>query len=195
MRKSNAIFYWRIILVLLLYSSCSVNDENGLTEEQANQEEDKYYQFRELILTDYDFSATIKVPDETAGIGASFKPVISHEEDFKWIISAGPNFSLYIEDYGDYDMLMDEFKKKIKTSNLFKIDILGERNGIICYSRQIKASSSSPKTGNSIKTTYHLYAVKHLGGVSYEIKNKEEGDTKKAIELMEKSVESLKLIK
>ena len=51
------------------------------------------------------------------------------------------------------------------------------------------------KKGNSIKTTYHLYAVKHLGGVSYEIKNKEEGDTKKAIELMEKSVESLKLIK
>ena len=181
--------------MLLLFSSCSVKDKNGLTEEQANQEEDKYYQFRELILTDYDFSATIKVPDETAGIGASFKPVISHEEDFKWIISAGPNFSLYIEDYGDYAMLMDEFKKKIKTSNLFKIDILGERNGIICYSRQIRESSSAPKKGNSIKTTYHLYAVKRLGGVSYEIKNKEEGDTKKAIELMEKSVESLKLIK
>lgn len=195
MRKSNAIFYWRIIIVLLLFSSCSVKDENGLTEEQANLEDDKYYQFRELILTDYDFSATIKVPDETAGIGASFKPVISHEEDFKWMISAGPNFSLYIEDYGDYDMLMDEFKKKIKTSNLFKIDILGERNGIICYSRQIKESSSAPKKENAIKTTYHLYAVKRLGDVSYEIKNREEGDTKKAIELMEKSVESLKLIK
>ena len=181
--------------MLLLFSSCSVKDKNGLTEEQANQEEDKYYQFRELILTDYDFSATIKVPDETAGIGASFKPVISHEEDFKWMISAGPNFSLYIEDYGDYAMLMDEFKKKIKTSNLFKIDILGERNGIICYSRQIKESSSGPKKGNAIKTTYHLYAVKRLEGVSYEIKNREEGDTKKAIELMEKSVESLKLIK
>ena len=63
------------------------------------------------------------MPDETAGIGASFKPVISHEEDFKWMISAGPNFSLYIEDYGDYAMLMDEFKKKIKMDEIIYVNI------------------------------------------------------------------------
>ena len=135
------------------------------------------------------------MPDETAGIGASFKPIITHEEDFKWKISAGPNFILYMEDYGDYSMLMHDFKKKMNSSDLFDIKIISEKNGVILYSRQIKKNTLEITNEESKHITYHLYAIKKLGNVYYEIKNKDEGDSRKVSELMEKSVASLKIIK
>jgi len=187
--------YWVITLTFFLLYACSGRVEAEQKEEQLNKESDKYYQFSELNLSEYDFMASIKVPDETAGIGASFKPIITHDEDFKWTISAGPNFVLYIEDYGDYSLLMDEFKKKMYASDLFDIKIISEKNGVILYSRQIKKTTSDITNEESKHITFHLYAIKKLGNVYYEIKNKDEGDSKKVSELMEKSVASLKLIK
>ena len=194
-KNSKKKTYWVITPSFLLLSSCAGQAEEELTEEQLNQESDKYYQFSELNLSEYDFRATIKVPDETAGIGASFKPIITHEEDFKWKISAGPNFILYMEDYGDYSMLMHDFKKKMNSSDLFDIKIISEKNGVILYSRQIKKNTLEITNEESKHITYHLYAIKKLGNVYYEIKNKDEGDSRKVSELMEKSVASLKIIK
>ena len=195
MKNSKTGTYWVISLAFLILSSCSGKAEEKRKEEQLNQESDKYYQFSELNLSEFDFMASIKVPDETAGIGASFKPVITHDEDFKWTISAGPNFMLYIEDYGDYSLLMNDFKKKMYSSDLFDIKIISEKNGVILYSRQIKKTTTDAKNEESKHITFHLYAIKKLGNVYYEIKNKDEGDSKKVSELMEKSVASLKLIK
>ena len=194
-KKSKTGTYWVIPLAFLLLCACAGQVEAELTEEQLNQESDKYYQFSELNLSGFDFTATIKVPDETAGIGASFKPIITHDEDFKWIISAGPNFILYIEDYGDYSLLMEDFKKKMYSSDLFDIKIISEKNGVILYSRQIKKNTSKQSNEKSKHITFHLYAIKKLGNVYYEIKNKDEGDSRKVGELMEKSVASLKNIK
>ena len=195
MKKVKALIYIRLLVLYLIINACSSENTTTIKERKINQESDKYYQFSKLTLSDFDFNASIFIPDETAGIGASFKPEISHEEDFKWTISAGPNFTLFIEDYGDYSSLMDEFEAKISKSDFFDISIISNKNGIILYQRSIKKNTLSDASSKENHISFHLYAIKNINGIYYELKNKEEGDTRKVIELMEKSVESLKLIK
>jgi len=195
MKKVKALIYIPLLVLYLIINACSSENTTTIKERKINQESDKYYQFAKLTLSDFDFNASIFIPDETAGIGASFKPIISHEEDFKWTISAGPNFTLFIEDYGDYSSLMDEFEAKISKSDFFDISIISKKNGIILYQRSIKKNTLSDASSKENHISFHLYAIKNINGIYYELKNKEEGDTRKVIELMEKSVESLKLIK
>lgn len=195
MKKVKALSCIGLLLFYLFLQACSNEGATTLKERKINQESDKYYQFSKLTLSDFDFNASIFIPDETAGIGASFKPEISHEEDFKWTISAGPNFTLFIEDYGDYSSLMHEFEAKISKSDFFDISIISKKNGIILYQRSIKKNTLSDASSKENHISFHLYAIKNINGIYYELKNKEEGNTKKVIELMEKSVESLKLIK
>jgi len=195
MKKVKALIYIPLLVLYLIINACSSENTTTIKERKINQESDKYYQFAQLTLSDFDFNASIFIPDETAGIGASFKPIISHEEDFKWTISAGPNFTLFIEDYGDYSSLMDEFEAKISKSDFFDISIISKKNGIILYQRSIKKNTLSDASSKENHISFHLYAIKNINGIYYELKNKEEGDTRKVIELMEKSAESLKLIK
>ncbi|MEY4860554.1 MAG: hypothetical protein RL059_253 [Bacteroidota bacterium] len=195
MKKVKALIYIPLLVLYLIINACSSENTTTIKERKINQESDKYYQFAKLTLSDFDFNAAIFIPDETAGIGASFKPIISHEEDFKWTISAGPNFTLFIEDYGDYSSLMDDFESKISKSDFFDISIISKKNGIILYQRSIKKNTLSDASSKENHISFHLYAIKNINGIYYELKNKEEGNTKKVIELMEKSVESLKLIK
>ena len=195
MKKVKALIYIPLLVLYLIINACSSENTTTIKERKINQESDKYYQFTQLTLSDFDFNTSIFIPDETAGIGASFKPIISHEEDFKWTISAGPNFTLFIEDYGDYSSLMDEFEEKISKSDFFDISIISKKNGIILYQRSIKKNTLSDASSKENHISFHLYAIKNINGIYYELKNKEEGDTRKVIELMEKSVESLKLIK
>ena len=195
MKKVKALSYIRLLVLYLIINACSSENATTIKERKINQESDKYYQFTKLILSNFDFDASIFIPDETAGIGASFKPIISHEEDFKWTISAGPNFTLFIEDYGENSSLIDEFEAKISKSDFFDISIISKKNGIILYQRSIKKNTLSDASSKENHISFHLYAIKNINGIYYELKNKEEGDTRKVIELMEKSVESLKLIK
>ena len=195
MKKVKALRYIGLLLFYLFLQACSNEGATTLKERKINQESDKYYQFSKLTLSDFDFNASIFIPDETAGIGASFKPIISHDEDFKWTISAGPNFKLFIEDYGENSSLIDEFEAKITKSDFFDISIISKKNGIILYQRSIKKNTLSDASSKENHISFHLYAIKNINGIYYELKNKEEGDTRKVIELMEKSVESLKLIK
>lgn len=195
MKKVNVFGKKGLLIFYLFIHACSSEEATTLKERKINQESDKYYQFTKLILSNFDFDAAIFIPDETAGIGASFKPIISHEEDFKWTISAGPNFTLFIEDYGENSSLIDEFEAKISKSDFFDISIISKKNGIILYQRSIKKNTLSDASSKENHISFHLYAIKNINGIYYELKNKEEGDTRKVIELMEKSVESLKLIK
>ena len=195
MKKVKALIYIPLLVLYLIINACSSENTTTIKERKINQESDKYYQFAKLTLSDFDFNAAIFIPDETAGIGASFKPIISHEEDFKWTISAGPNFTLFIEDYGENSSLIDEFEAKISKSDFFDISIISKKNGIILYQRSIKKNTLSDASSKENHISFHLYAIKNINGIYYELKNKEEGDTRKVIELMEKSVESLKLIK
>tara|TARA_B110000459_G_scaffold198339_1_gene243178 strand:+ start:1775 stop:2356 length:582 start_codon:yes stop_codon:yes gene_type:complete len=170
------------IVVLLFSISCS----ERVRENKKEKAQIDYYQFREMHLDSLGIPALIMIPNETAGIGASFAPKIYHDEGgFKWQIDVGRHFNLLIEDYGDYQYLMPEFLRRINMKDIFKIEIIENTADYILYKRELKTSPTP-------RTTYHLYGVKYLNGVYYEFTNQEEGDSKKVIDFILKSFLSFK---
>ena len=171
-----------LFLVILLLLSCNSKEAEG------NNFAD-YYQFKWVDLSGYDLDAGIFIPDETAGIGASFKTTIEHEEDFKWKVSAGPNFQLFIEDWGDNSNRLSELRKSLKNDDVFKVTVLSNKNNYIIYKRELIKHINVPKYRH---VSYHVYALIKLGDYYYEIRNRASGDSKAVIDLMEKSVQSFK---
>ena len=165
-----------LMCLLFLLFACETNNQKTNNE----SEEQDYYQFQQIDLSRNDLDATIMIPDATAGIGASFKPVINHiPADYKWQISIGRNFSLQIEDFGDNAYRYPEVRKKIIENKAFKVSIVKEENDQVLFKRILDNS-------------YHVYAVKKVDGVYYELKSREEGDSKKIAEFIYRSVKSFK---
>jgi hypothetical protein len=166
----------------------------GLTQcQQDNASEQStfdYVQFQRVDLSKFDIPASIMIPDATAGIGASFKPEVEYDEGgYKWTISVGRNFQLFIEDYGDNLYRFEEFKKDLlkdnKKTNYFQFQMLKEEKDILVYSRKEKSEFIKNK-----RVTYHIYAVKKVNGIYYEFRNGEQGDSKKVIDFMYHSIQS-----
>ncbi|MFM7664594.1 MAG: hypothetical protein ACKO68_08705, partial [Bacteroidota bacterium] len=122
-----------IALLLCFFFGFSCSSER----EDSSSKFDDLYQFKEVDLRAFDLPATVFIPDETVGIGASFKTTVEHEEDFKWTISAGPNFELYIEDWGDDAKRLKEFKLKLQQSDVFTSTIIEQKGNYLLYKRQL----------------------------------------------------------
>ncbi len=169
--------FFMFFLMLTFMISCA--DESVVVTKPRDVID--YYQFDEHNLDIYGIDASIMIPNETAGIGASFETEILHNDgDFKWHISAGRNFNLFIEDYGDYQYRMPEFLRKLDAQDIFKTEIIQQKDDYVIYKRELNMSSKKI-------STYHLYGVKYINGVYYEIKNKEDGASKKVIDFILKS--------
>ena len=176
----------KISFLLLLYLALSCSD--GRIEGNEEKVQIDYYQFREMNLDSVGIPASIMIPNETAGIGASFAPKILHDEGgFKWHINVGRHFNVLIEDYGDYQYLMPEFLRRINTKDIFNIEIIEDASDYILYKRELKSAPNQ-------QATYHIYGVKYLNGVYYEFTNQEEGDSKKVIDFILKSFLSFKIL-
>ena len=169
-------------LMLSIMVSCS--DEP--TVSSTSQSGIDYYQFDEHQLNIHGIDASIMIPNETAGIGASFESEIIHNDgDFKWQITAGRNFNIFIEDYGDYQYRMPEFIRKLEAQDIFKTQIIDQKEDYVIFKRELNLSSA-------MISTYHLYGVKYINGVYYEIRNDEKGDSEKVIDFILKSFLSFK---
>lgn len=182
---------------VLVFSSCvdgkkdlSVNDEIVVDED--------YYEFQDFNLSMYEIPALISLPDETANIGASIKPQITHiDYDIKWDINVGPNFQLLIEDYGDITDLIEVEKKELAEQSFFNINYLMDEEDLILYERTLLVKgrdNASPTVGVEHKS-YHVYGQKIIDGTTYELQSREDGYEKVIIELMAKSIRSLKPVK
>lgn len=172
------------VLFLIFLNSC------GNEEKKADSQNIDYYQFQKVSLAKYDIPASIYLPDASAGIGTSFKPLIEHEiGDYKWKIKVGRYFTLNIEDYGDFKYLFEEKKKEILSNKVYKSSILKEEGAILVYQQTLKED-----IGLKRSYTFHIYAVVKLDDVFYQITNSEKGNTKKEIEFMFKSIKSIKKI-
>jgi hypothetical protein len=172
-----------LALILSLFSQCQDGNDHS-------QEKFDYFQFQKVDMRKFDIEASIMIPDATAGIGASFKPNVDYDEGgYKWTISVGRNFQLFIEDYGDNLYRFEEFKKDLlkdnKKTNYFQFTMLKEEKDILTYCRKEKSAFIKEK-----KLTYHIYAVKKIHGIYYEIRNTERGDSKKVIDFMYHSIQS-----
>jgi len=167
---------------LIVLFSC-----NGENQNSVHQDID-YYQFQKIDLAKYDIPASIYLPDASAGIGTSFKPLIEHEVgDYKWKIKVGRYFILNIEDYGDFKYLYEEKKKQITSNRVYETKILKEEENILVYQQTLKED-----TGLKKNNTFHIYSVVKLDDVFYQIMNNENGNSRKEIEFMFKSIKSIK---
>lgn len=176
-------YFFFCVTYLVLFTRCDSTPNEG-------KKKFDYFQFQSLDLAKHDIPASIMIPDATAGIGTSFKPEVEYDEGgYKWKISVGRNFQLFIEDYGDNLYRFDEFKKDIlkdqMKTNYFQFKMLKEEKDVLVFSRKEKSNFVKNK-----KLSYHIYAVKKINGIYYEIQNKELGDSKKVVDFMYRSIQS-----
>jgi len=175
--------------IFLLISSCSEKATNN------ENESINLYDFTPLNLNEFEIPATILLPDETFNIGASTKVEVNHVEgDFKWDIAIGPNFKFRIDDWGDDKQILQAEKDKLDNLEFYKITFLKNTENLIIYKRELKASGSkkaSKKVGTE-HITYHICYMKEINGIVYLFKNNDEGSSKRIVDLLEKSFESLK---
>ncbi|MEJ6582579.1 MAG: hypothetical protein QNL61_11685 [Crocinitomicaceae bacterium] len=157
--------------------------------------DDDYYEFQDFNLANHDIPAFISLPDETANIGASTKPEIIHiEDDIKWEVNVGQNFQLMIEDYGDLTDLIEVEKKELAEQTFFKVNYIIDEPDMILYERTLivkGAKKVSSKVGVEHRS-YHVYGQKVINGITYELQSREYGYEKVIIELMAKSIKSMK---
>lgn len=192
------IFSTIILTSFFSFTSCG----GGKKEESKNTSglniDDDYYEFQGFSLKDFDIPAIIMLPDETANIGASTKPEVIHaEDDFKWEVIVGQNFHLLIDDWGDYTDMVVSRKKELKELEFYKINYLIDEKDFILYEQELKVDGSakaSSEVGVPHKS-YHVYAQKVIDGVTYVFRSSDEGFEKMIIELIAKSIKSVKPLK
>ena len=198
--KMNRIFSYKSIFAigflsaLVLFTSCTDPKDPIIDEIEVN---DDYYEFQDFNLSEYEIPAMISLPDETANIGASTKPEITHtESDIKWEIKVGQNFQLHIEDYADVKDLIKVEKKALSNKSFYSINYIIDEEDLILYERTLivkGTDNASPTVGIEHKT-YHVYGQKIVNGFTYELRSREEGYEELIIELMAKSIKSFKPI-
>lgn len=187
------------LILALVATSFALNSCGGGGEEIKDDEEvvvdEDYYEFQDMKLDDYDIPAVIKLPDETANIGASTKPEVIHvEDDINWEINVGPNFKLLIEDYGDITDLVEVEKKELAEKKFFKINYVIDEPDLILYERrlEVKGRDNASETVGVEHKSYHVYGQKTVDGITYALRSRPEGYEKMIIELMAKSIKSFK---
>jgi hypothetical protein len=194
MKKS----FWFLTILFLttltigLISSCK---PSGRETEKDLDLTENYDVFQSYNLATFDIPANIMLPDNTANIGASTKPEVLHKDGgFKWDVTVGPNFTLHIEDWGANKDLVTDKKKQLKDLEIFDINYLVDEPNFIIYELKLKVSGSAnaQKNVGIPHTAYHVFAEKVIDGITYEFRSPDDGYEKMIIELMAKTIRSLK---
>jgi len=181
------------IFALLVLTRCGGTDENA-----SSNADDELYEFQGFSLREYDIPATIMLPDETANIGASTKPEIIHtEDDFKWELLVGPNFHMIIDDWGDDREMVSSKKKELAGLTFYGIKYIVNEPDFILYEQTLKVDGekTAPKSVGLQHRAYHVYGQKVIDGITYVFRSRDEGYEKVIVDLMAKSIKSVKEVK
>jgi hypothetical protein len=76
----------------------------------------------------------------------------------------------------------------------YKITFIKNTENKIIYKRELKVdgiTNASKKVGTE-HITYHIFEMKEINGIVYVLKNNDEGSSKKIVDLLDKSFETLK---
>lgn len=183
-----------LLLVVSGFAASSCSEEEDPKKKNEEIDLDDYYEFQMIDMSKYGINAYIQLPDETANIGASTRPEISHPEDHIWQIDIGQNFTLHIEDMANIRDNIKEEKKELKRKDFFKVKYLIDKPDMILYQREliVKGSDRAPSTVGVEHKSYHVFGQKTIDGITYVLESREEGYEKNIIEMMAKSIKSFK---
>lgn len=185
-----------LYLFTCLFFSCSEQNE----EKQKAQTfiDADYYEYKGLNFQKYMIHAMMMIPDETADIGSSTESEITHvDNDFRWDLRIGEKFIIHIEDFGNSKNLVASKKKELKEKDWFEIKYLVDDKDLIVYQKILKVkgvNNASPKVGVD-HISYHVYAEKVIDGITYELRNSDEGNDKELTRWIAKSIKSFKALK
>jgi hypothetical protein len=183
------LFYFFLVLFPIVFTGCNdAPTDTELTDEEL-------YEFQGFNMKPYDIPVMIMLPDETANIGASTNPEVIHvEDDFKWELHVGPNFHMVIDDWGsDRKMVIDE-KKRLAGLNFYNVHYIVDEPDFILYERILKVDGKKG-VSNSVGVehkTYHVYGQKVINDITYVFRSRDEGYERMIIDLMAKSIKSVK---
>ena len=185
-------FAFVFILLGFLFTQCK-NDP--VKEGDEIDLSDNYDAFESFDLSPFDIKGSMMLPDETANIAASVKPEIIHEEDgFKWDIVKGPNFQVHIEDWGANRGLVADKKSQNEGLEIYDIKYLIDEPDFIIYETKLKVDGvkNASKSVGVPHISYHVFAEKVIDGITYEFRSRDEGYERVIIELMAKTIRSVK---
>lgn len=186
--KKISVYFLLSCLSFLLINCKGSSDSSGVTEEEL-------YEFQGFSMKSYDIPIIIMLPDETANIGASTRPEVTHiDNDFRWEINVGPNFNMIIDDWGSDRKMVESKKKELSGLKFYKINYLVDEPDFILYEQELKVQGKkgvSKNVGVEHKT-YHAYGQKVVNDITYVFRSRDEGYEKVIIDLMAKSIKSVK---
>jgi len=191
MKRRICFVFGLFFIGMLLFSGCKSNENN---DDQDLDMSNNYDAFQTFDLRAFGINANIKLPDETANIGAAMKPEVLHEEDgFKWNIIVGPNFNVHIEDWGANKGLVADKKKQNKALNVYDITYLVDQPNFIVYKLvlRVKGDKNAAKNVGIPHESFHVFAEKEIDGITYEFRSPDDGYEKVIIELLAKSIRSV----
>jgi hypothetical protein len=169
-----------------------------VVDSKIKLEDEELYEFKCFSLKDYDIPALIMLPDETANIGAATTPEIIHtKDDFKWELIVGPNFHMIIDDWGDYREMVLQEKKRLSSLSFYLIKYIIDDPNLIAYERILKVDGEKLALKNIglEHKSFHVYGQKTINDVAYVFRSRDEGFDKIIIDLMAKSIKSVKPLK
>lgn len=180
---------FNFLLIFLLFScKPSKNEVSKQNEEETTFD---YHQFQVQKLDDYDLPISMLLPDETAGIGNVFHPQILHDQgSHLWSIQVGRSFVIKIEDMGELDQFIVEKKNEISKDRAFEYNFLVNEDDLIVFSKKLSATYNQKS-----EERYYLNSRIVVENRNYLITNQENGNSLKEILYMEKSIESIRIIK
>lgn len=192
----------------LLFIICSIfsiailiscDDTPTTNDLDTNENYDEYYEFQDIILSDYDLQdVSISLPDETAEIGAAVDPEIIHDESHKWQINVGPKFELHILDQGELQDLIQEHKDKLSKEIFSKVKYIEESDSMLIYEKELVPTGladASSEIGTEHKG-YHIFGIRKVGEFNYALHSGLDGvPSEYILELMSKSIRSFKKFK
>jgi hypothetical protein len=174
---------------------------HNATKEKSQEStyfDNDYYEYKGVHLQQYALPAMIMVPDETADIGSSTEVEINHvENDFRWDLKIGEKFLIHMEDFGNNKNLVEAKKKELNNKDWFEINYLVNEKNIIVYEKKLKVkgiNNASSKVGVE-HVSYHVYAEQIIDGISYELRNSDDGNDKEMVRWIAKSIKSFKPLK
>jgi hypothetical protein len=192
--KSKQVLFFSFFIIFIF--SCSDRDLK-ISNEQAFFDND-YYEYKGINFQKFAIPAMIMVPDETANIGTSTDVYIIHtENDFKWELQMGEKYIIHIEDYGDNKNLVAKKKKELEDKNWFEVKYLVDQKDFLVYQKRLKVkdvNKATSKVGVE-HISYFVYAVKNIDGITYELRNQDEGNELEITRWIAKSIKSFKPLK
>lgn len=185
-----------LLASFLILASCHTTTEEN--SQESTYFDNDYYEYKGVHLKQFALPAMIMVPDETADIGSSTEVEINHvENDFRWDLKIGEKFLIHIEDFGNNKNLVEAKKKELNNKDWFEINYLVNEKNIIVYEKKLKVkgiNNASSKVGVE-HVSYHVYAEQIIDGISYELRNSDDGNDKEMVRWIAKSIKSFKPLK